>query len=439
MPGLVRQALRAHPESFGGPFATQTLAATIITAAHATLSGLPATGAEDAEEMSTLFLLVSIYLAVIIGAVTTASAVARQHRDIALVRAIGAAPWQVRRAVALQAAAIAVPAGGAGLLLGVPAAMLWIAALQAHGLAPDDARVSASLAAVPIVLGAGIGTALLGGLIAAARPARVRPAAAMAETAGPPTRTGGLRARLGVLLLAVGGIMSVVLSSVVPDNAGDTSVLVILVLAVGVGLLGPVLLGLVGRPVAALLRLIGGGPELLAAHNLPALSRRSGGALVPLVLVAAFATVILGARTTAEAVTGIPGSASDVWLDRAGTAVYGGFAAVAAVTTLVTLTISRRREFAVLRLAGATRGQVLRMVLAEGAVVTVTTALLAAAVGLVTLAPLLRATVGVTWPSLPVSLVVSLVVTVTVLVLFGTVGPVAAMARRPPVEAVTAP
>jgi putative ABC transport system permease protein len=441
--GLVRQALRAHPASFVGLFCTQTLAATIISGAQMTLTSLgpnrgPGSPSADVAEMAIVFLLISIYLAVLIGAVTTASAVGRQVRDIALVRAVGATPWQVRRSTAAQAVVVAVPAACSGVLLGVVAGRAWTAALAAHGFLPPDVSFRADLRAVPIALAAGTGTALLGGLVAAARPARLRPAAAMSDVASTDTRIGATRVVVGVALLVGGSMLSVVLAAAVPDQTGDTGVLVMLALCVGVGLLGPVLLRLVGRPVAVLLRALGG-PERLAAENVPALSLRSGAVLVPLVLAVAFAAVKVGARSTATAVTGSPGPPADVWLDYAGTSVYCGFAAVAAVNTLAMLTVSRRRELAVLRLAGATRGQVLRVLLAEAAVLLAATTLLAAAVATITLVPLLRATLAVSLPTVPGPALATGIAMVSVLLLSGTVVPAAVLARRRAVHSVAAP
>jgi putative ABC transport system permease protein len=443
-PGLVRQALRAHRASFLGPFCTQTLAATIISASQFTLSGLPGTTpagttgqVAEIREMATVFLLISVYLSVVVVAATMASAVGRQTRDIALVRAIGATPGQVRRAVGLQAAAIAVPAACLGFVLGVGAGRVWTAALADHGLLPA-AVGRATPGALLLVLAAGTGTSLLGGLGAAARPARVRPAAAMSEVSAGRSRIGRPRAVLGTVLVAGGGMLSVVLSTAVPDPTGDTGVLVMLALCIGVGLLGPVLLRSVGRPVTGLLRALGG-PERLAAENVPALSLRSGAALVPLVLAVAFAAVKVAARTTAVTVTGTAGPAADVWLDAAGTSVYCGFAAVAAVNALVTVTVSRRRELAVLRVVGATRWQALRVPLAEAAVLVAVTTVLAAAVSLVTLVPLLRATLGVALPAVPGTVLAGGVAGIAVLVLVGTVLPAALLGRRPAVSAVRSP
>ncbi|WP_031025838.1 ABC transporter permease [Streptomyces albus] len=69
--------------------------------------------------------------------------------------------------------------------------------------------------------------------------------------------------------------------------------------------------------------------------------------------------------------------------------VLAGFAAVAAANTLVMTVAERRRELAALRLVGATRRQVLRMVHWESALVAVSALGLGTAIALVTLFPMI--------------------------------------------------
>ena len=126
--GLTRQALRKHPWSFAGPVATLTLGAAVVSAgvgAQASFggAGLDAAGrralaSTDAADFATVLVLLGIYLSILIVAVTMAATIARQGRDIALLRTAGATPGRVRRAVAIQAAVVAIPAALGGVLLG---------------------------------------------------------------------------------------------------------------------------------------------------------------------------------------------------------------------------------------------------------------------------------------------------------------------------------
>ncbi|MER5744081.1 FtsX-like permease family protein [Streptomyces sp. NPDC002225] len=84
----------------------------------------------------------------------------------------------------------------------------------------------------------------------------------------------------------------------------------------------------------------------------------------------------------------------NAWANTVMAAVLGGFAAVAAVNTLVMTVLDRRRELTVLRLVGTTRRQVLGMVRWEALLVTVAGAVLGTAIALATLFPMTRGLTG---------------------------------------------
>ncbi|MFD8788398.1 FtsX-like permease family protein [Kitasatospora sp. NPDC059599] len=77
------------------------------------------------------------------------------------------------------------------------------------------------------------------------------------------------------------------------------------------------------------------------------------------------------------------------------------FTAIAVVNTLVMATTERLREFALLRLVGTTRRQVLRMMAWEGGITVAVALALGAAVTAAVLVPVSLALTGTAWPSLP--------------------------------------
>jgi putative ABC transport system permease protein len=139
-------------------------------------------------------------------------------------------------------------------------------------------------------------------------------------------------------------------------------------------------------------------------------------------------------QTTPAHVTGVPQPADELWTDYSGTAVYAAFAAVAALNTLINATVARRRDLAVTRLAGGSRGRVLAVVFCEALLVTATSLMVAAVVAGTTLLPMLHTSLGTWWPWMPASYLIAGVLATTVLVLAGTVVPAAAGMRRPAVE-----
>ncbi|MGH4028292.1 FtsX-like permease family protein [Actinomycetota bacterium Odt1-20B] len=84
----------------------------------------------------------------------------------------------------------------------------------------------------------------------------------------------------------------------------------------------------------------------------------------------------------------------NAWANTTMAAVLGGFAAVAAVNTLVMTVLDRRRELGTLRLIGSTRAQVLSMVRWEALLVAGAGIILGTAIALATLIPMMRGLTG---------------------------------------------
>jgi putative ABC transport system permease protein len=438
--GLTRQALRRHRWSFFGPVTTLALGAALVSGglgAQASFSDPrldPATrqalDGSDTAEFATIFVLIAVYLSILIVGLTMTSTIARQARDIALVRTLGATPGRVRRAVAAQAAVVAVPAVLVGVPLGALAGRAWVDGLAGHGVIPAAVTFRPSAAAWPAALAIAVGAAVAGSLVAAIRPARVRPAVALTESAVSRRTFGPVRTGLGVVLVTGGVLLSVAISGLSADQADSLGFFVVLAMCIGAGLLGPALL----RVTSPLVRVLGG-TGTLAADNVAVRAKALSGALVPLVLAVGFATIKVAMHTTAAHVHGVPDPAPDIWLDYSGTAVYVAFAAVAALNTLVTVMLSRRGEIAANRLAGATRARVLAVATCEALVVTCTALLTAVAVATATLVPLLHTALGTWLPYLPVGWLLGGGLGVLVLVGLGTVLPAALLQRRPAIEA----
>ena len=446
--GLTRQALRRHRWAFLGPFATQCLAAAVITAMVTTTWSLSAAtlsaderralDASDISDAAAVFSGSAVYLSILMVGVTMTAAIARQARDIALLRAVGATPGRIRRSVARQAAVVAVPAAVLGYVVGLGAGRLWLAALTDHGLVPATVHYVPAPAALPMVIGIEVATSVVGALIAAVRPARVRSATALSETATRRPAGGWLRTSIGLVLFCGGVVLSAVVSSFDPQAAYDAALFVILAMCVGVGLLGPVLIGAAARLTRPLQRWIGG-TGLLAGDTLLAQSRAFSTALIPLVLAGGFAGVKVAAHTTAEHVTGLVDPAADRWLDYSGTAIFAAFAAIGALNTLLTVSVGRQRDLALLRLAGATRARALAVWTCEAVTVLATVLVLAAGVALATLAPITHTALHTWLPYLPASHLALGVLGVAAVIAAGTVLPAAILTRRPAIESIEAP
>jgi putative ABC transport system permease protein len=126
--------------------------------------------------------------------------------------------------------------------------------------------------------------------------------------------------------------------------------------------------------------------------------------------------------------------ALSAWLNRLLIAVMVGYTVVAAANTMVMSALARRRELALLRLTGATRRQVRRMVNAEQAGLLGTALVLGGTIAALTLSSVVRALTGNPVPYVPPLGALVVLGGTAVLALATTVLPIARLLRVPPVE-----
>ncbi|MEU6994236.1 FtsX-like permease family protein [Streptomyces sp. NPDC046465] len=450
--GLAKAALRAHRPAFVGTAVAAFFAATVVSASTMMLGttstdrtditgGLSAAAREQIREngvgdMAVVLLIGSIYMSIFVVVSTMGTAVAQQHRELAMVRSIGARPRQIRRAVAVQALAASVPAALAGFVLGGFGARWWHAGMVDHGLLPAEVTFRFSWLALPVCVGVAVVTTTLAAFLSALRFSLLRPARALSEAATGRRGLGALRAPLGVLAVAGACAVAVLLSRQPADEAGEGAFLVLILFCVGAGLLGPRLIGPAAWLVSAAVGRFGPSARL-AMLNVRSQPRRFSAAVVPLVLVVGFGLTKIGMHTTAKHRTGSAGSTGEVWLDYVGTGLYAGFAAIAAANTLAMISFERRRDVALLRVIGSQRAQVRAMAAWEAVVVAGTALLLGGAIALATLAPILSTAFGSALPYLPWPVSAGVAVGTLLLTLLATGVPVHTTMRRSPIPALT--
>jgi putative ABC transport system permease protein len=236
---------------------------------------------------------ITVALAIFVIAGTIGYAVQRRRREIALLRAVGATPGQVRRLVLRETALIGLLAGAAGCALATALFEPLAHALTSVGIAPDGFAITPDWIPYGIAVATGGVVALLATVVAARRALRVRPAEALAEAAAPPRRMGILRALLGLVALAGGVAIVIALAS----HTLDFATLAAFLFMIAVALLGPVVVGwpaaLAGRAL-----LPGGGAGFLASSALGTGRFRSGAVGAAIALVVALAgTQVVGIAT----------------------------------------------------------------------------------------------------------------------------------------------
>jgi len=236
-------------------------------------------------------------VAVFTAAATVALSVGRRAREFALLRAIGATPRQIRRTIATEALLMAPLAGLLGCLPGIALAHWWFGQLRDRGAVPGAVQLSVSWIPLVSAVGAVLLTALVAGLAAARRAARIKPGRALAEAAVERIRPGWIRTPLGIAAVAGGFVCAGLASSLSGDEAAGASLGIVFLFMLATALLGPLL----ARAAAALfgLPLRGAGASAsLAVANSRTNARRMASAITPIVLAMAFAATLVFMHTS---------------------------------------------------------------------------------------------------------------------------------------------
>lgn len=233
---------------------------------------------------------------VIAGAL--AVSISGQRRELALLRAVGATPRQVRRLVTTQATVIAAAALVPGVALGYFLAALFRNKLVDLELLPAGLPLTFSplpaLAAVLLMLG----VVQLSALGAAWRASKMPATEAVAESRVEPRKPSKLRTPAGLLLIIAALTLSVMpVVSRTQIGAGMTSIAGI-VAAIGLALAGP---ELVRRASGALVRRLPAGisaPSWLAVSNVNGYATRFAGAVTNLAMAVVFILTYTLSQTT---------------------------------------------------------------------------------------------------------------------------------------------
>lgn len=239
-----------------------------------------------------------IAVAVFVVAATLSISVQQRYREIALLRAVAATPWQVRRMVACEGLVLAVVAGCVGALPGILLAHGIRGAFVHKGLLSSSFRLHVGWIPFLVAGGAGLVVVQGGSFVAGRRASKVRPTAALQESVSEPPRLGIPRLLLGLAALAGGCVLLSLSMSMQGDSAAGTAAGVAMVFLCAIGLLGPLIaklgVALLGLPVQWLSR-VGG---FLAAVNSRARSRRLASAVTPVALCIAMAFITVFLQST---------------------------------------------------------------------------------------------------------------------------------------------
>ncbi|MEV0230679.1 ABC transporter permease [Nonomuraea sp. NPDC050786] len=237
----------------------------------------------------------SLLVAILVVVGTFALSMQQRRREIALLRAVGALPRQARKLIGGEALLISVAAGvlgsGGGILLG-----FWLRDRFVElGAIPANLRLVVSPFPEIVAVLATLAAAWVAARVSARRTTRIRPVEALGETAMPADSLPPVRLVAGLLALAGGVAVTIVLSHLSTEAASTpVTMLTALLWTIAVALLGPA----IARAATALPLRAPGVAGYLARKSLRAGTGRLASVITPLTLMTAMTCTILFVQTT---------------------------------------------------------------------------------------------------------------------------------------------
>lgn len=255
---------------------------------------------EDTIAGLTIFGVLAAFVAVFVVSSAFAMSVQQRHRELALLRAIGATPRQVRRVIAGEALALAVVT----TIVAAPVAIAFAVAERWLFVRADllSSSVSLSIGWLPYVGGllVAIVKTQLAAFSSARRASRIHPTEAMRESAIEPRRLGWARCVAGLAFIGAGGWLFMNAVRTIDSGGADTAPIVAMAWTIAAALLGP----LIARPftavLAAPLRWWGKAPGLLARASTRSGLRRVASVATPLMLTVALGSTIVISKSTMQ-------------------------------------------------------------------------------------------------------------------------------------------
>lgn len=228
-----------------------------------------------------------------------ALSIAQRQRDLALLRAVGATPRQLRRLIFRETLALSMVATalayGPGQLLG----RFVFDQLADRGIAADGVVFHQGWIPTVAAMAVAILAALAGALGAGRRASRIRPTQALAEVSVEGRLIGFGRLLLALVFLSGGVAMTmvtiVVMSGPLTPATGAPAVLL---LAIGFALVAPVLTKATTFVVQWPVRAVGGVTGQLAVLNARGRSGRLAAVMAPVILLTTVSTGLLYLQTT---------------------------------------------------------------------------------------------------------------------------------------------
>ncbi|MFH8789482.1 ABC transporter permease [Streptomyces roseoverticillatus] len=223
--------------------------------------------------------------------------VAQRTREIGLMRAIGSSRRQVLRSVLTEALLLGVVGSVLGIGGGIALAVGLMELMGSMGMKLDLGELTIKASTPVVGLAIGVIVTVLAALLPAFKATRISPMSALRDAGTPADgKAGKVRATIGVLLTALGGLALAAAAKADDAKAGSGMLgLGVFLTLVGFIVVGPLLAGFVVRVLSAIVLRVFGPVGRLAERNALRNPRRTGATasalMIGLALVAALSVV----------------------------------------------------------------------------------------------------------------------------------------------------
>lgn len=237
-------------------------------------------------------------ISIFVVASTFGLLIQQRHRELALLRAVGATPRQVRSLLLGEILVAAAIAGVLGVAPGVALAHWLHDQLTANGFLPPG--FSLTVSPIPMVAAVllGVGVALLASWTASRRATLIRPVEALGEAAVERAELGRGRIIAGTLVAGFGLVPLVMVGQMGGQAAAAAPAASSLILVIAAALFGPLIVRWAYRLVGWIPARLSPVSGYLAAAATRTNTRRRAGAVAPLMLLVTFAGTTILVETT---------------------------------------------------------------------------------------------------------------------------------------------
>ncbi|MFJ6694612.1 FtsX-like permease family protein [Streptomyces sp. NPDC091272] len=252
----------------------------------------------DLVSLAAAFGGLSAMVTVFVVSSTLGLSIQQRQREMALLRAIGTTPGQLRRLILGETVFVAAIATALACWPGPSVGSWLLSAFADAGVVPEAIEYRAGW--VPLAVGAGTAmlTAVGAAFIAARRAARTRPTEALSEAALQHRWFSGVRLVFALLCLGGGTALAMVTANMDGPEAGSTATPAAMLWTAGVGLLGPGLAKGIAAALHGPVRAVSGLAGRLAMLNTKVRTPQLAGAVMPVMLATGLAIALIYLQTT---------------------------------------------------------------------------------------------------------------------------------------------